>query len=499
MGDPSGRWLRVSTGGQSEDNQVPDVTAWEESHGYEMRKTYTLHGKSASKGEQQAALDEMLADMHKGLIKVLVVWRDDRIERRGVMHMIPLLNAVREAGGRIEFTSQPHLNDLTTMAGRISLAVMSEVSHAESETKSERIRIAHDTIAANGAFRGRPPFGYVSRGVKYSKKLVTTSDGEKYIPEMYARVIAGESLDTIAAWLGSELGRRVWARTIAGYVRNAAYRGEIQDAEGRMVYACPELVNAAVWAKAVASLDSRPSSKRQTGLTHTRRGKKDTRDWTPETQGKAMLASVLYCPSCGGGSPMYRIRASNTRKDGTHTYAYYYRCTGTGPQRKGCGNMLPLADADALASKAMGALDEPVMRRDFIPGHNHDAEIQAVAYKLRQLPLQGLDEDTEDQRRSELRAERKRLENLPVVADDWQDVNTGVTYAGMWRDMDVSQRGHWLRARKIRMYASKDDSVVPALLARIAENATEDTAHRYAVEYDGTITLVVYFGTALDA
>ena len=133
MGDYAGNWLRVSTGGQDEDNQLPDINRWNEAHDYEVRRTYVLHGKSASKGEQQEALDRMLADMRLGLITVLVVWRDDRIERRGVMHMIPLINAVREAGGRIEFATQPHLNDLSTMAGRISLAVMAEIAHAETE------------------------------------------------------------------------------------------------------------------------------------------------------------------------------------------------------------------------------------------------------------------------------------------------------------------------------------------------------------------------------
>ena len=52
MREQAGRWFRVSTGGQDEANQVPAVDRWCESHDYDVARTYTLHGKSASKGQQ---------------------------------------------------------------------------------------------------------------------------------------------------------------------------------------------------------------------------------------------------------------------------------------------------------------------------------------------------------------------------------------------------------------------------------------------------------------
>ena len=117
MGEYAGRWLRVSTGGQDEDNQVPDISRWIEAHDYEVRTSYVLHGRSASKGEQQAALDQMLADMRCGLITVLVVWRDDRIERRGVLHMVPLINAVTR-GGRADRVRHPAAAERPVHDGR---------------------------------------------------------------------------------------------------------------------------------------------------------------------------------------------------------------------------------------------------------------------------------------------------------------------------------------------------------------------------------------------
>ena len=82
MREPAGRWFRVSTGGQDEEHQIPDIDAWCDSHDYDVRKTYQLHGKSASKGKQDKAIAEVIADMHAGVIRVLVVWQSSRIERK---------------------------------------------------------------------------------------------------------------------------------------------------------------------------------------------------------------------------------------------------------------------------------------------------------------------------------------------------------------------------------------------------------------------------------
>ena len=82
VGESAARWLRVSTGAQDEANQEPEIDALVQGPGYVVRKTYTLRGKRASKGQQDKALDQMIEDMRRGLFTVLVVWASDRIERR---------------------------------------------------------------------------------------------------------------------------------------------------------------------------------------------------------------------------------------------------------------------------------------------------------------------------------------------------------------------------------------------------------------------------------
>jgi DNA invertase Pin-like site-specific DNA recombinase len=95
----------VSTGDQSEANQDPDIERYcaaKTNPRYKIVRRYELNDKSGSKGEQQQKLDEMLEDMRQGIIKVLVCWHSDRLERRGPEYVFRNLAQVRDAGGRIE-------------------------------------------------------------------------------------------------------------------------------------------------------------------------------------------------------------------------------------------------------------------------------------------------------------------------------------------------------------------------------------------------------------
>lgn len=116
MSENAARWLRVSTVAQDEANHEPDIDRWFEDKGYVVRKTYTLRGKSASKGRQDKAFDEMIQDMRRGVFTVLVVWASSRIERRGAYNAFDLARRVKEAGGRIEYVKDAYLNEANDMS-----------------------------------------------------------------------------------------------------------------------------------------------------------------------------------------------------------------------------------------------------------------------------------------------------------------------------------------------------------------------------------------------
>lgn len=443
MSEKAGIWIRVSSGKQDEQNQIPAVEKHCTAHKYTVARRYELHDRSAYHGEQQAKLDEMLADVRAHRIKVLVIWHSDRLERRGGLDLLNLLAAIRDAGGRVESVEEPLLGKLD-MGGQVTTFLGGIMNHEKSLHLSQDVKKSFDTIRANGALVGRPPWGYTTTGDKMHKMLIPTDEGRRLIPEVYRRVIAGESLGTIAEWLTLETGRQWWARTVGSMIRNPVFMGSrcswdvATRSYGKTLHRCDPLVPADVWKRAGAALDTRPKRGPQVA------------------ENRAMLSGVLFCPACqmslDTASPMYRI----TTRQGV-----FYRCAGRGAQRKGCSNMVPLADADTWADRAIRReWDKPVMERRVIPGHDHAAEIEAVRFEIRQLAQLDLDDDEYDRRLVLLRSERDRLVSLPSVPDQIVDVDTGRNYAAEWVALTGSERAGWLKDNHIRVMISRDERAI---------------------------------------
>ena len=176
-------------------------------------------------------------------------------------------------------------------------------------------------------------------------------------------MIKGESLATIGKWLEGETGRPWWPRTLGAMIRNPVYRGVQHDADGRVIFRCEQLVDAATWKRAGEALDGRP-----------KRGHTDPAN-------RAMLAGVLSCPFCDD-SPMYRITTGHGA-----SRAAYYRCSGRGANRQGCGNMVRAEAVDDAASQIMADFGKPVMAHAVIPGNEAElaARAEDIQYEIRQL------------------------------------------------------------------------------------------------------------------
>ena len=438
VGESAARWLRVSTGQQDEANQEPEIDAWCRDRGYVVRKTFTLRGKSASKGQQDKALDEMIACMIRGLFTVLVVWASDRIERRGAYSAFDLARRVKEAGGRIEYVKDAYLNEANDMSD-VMLAMAATKDKLESKRKQERTTMVQARIRTAGAFVGKPPFGYQVAGVKYARFLEPSEEGRRLIPEVFQMCIDGQSLAKIGAWLEEQTEQKWYPRRVSGTLRNPVYRGVQTDDDGRPVHRCEALVDASIWKRANDALGR-----------HGKRGPENKLD-------PALLSSVLECGRCAANgvySPMYRLRSS--KKD---HYVEYYRCTGTGTQRRGCGNMIRLVTLDGIVDMCMKAHGRDLDIKDLFiePGTDHQPELEAVRFEIRALATQELTDDEYDARLTELRAERDRLASLPVVPDRLVERSTGETYADKWRRLDPKERGVWLRQRGLKVRAHKGE------------------------------------------
>jgi DNA invertase Pin-like site-specific DNA recombinase len=284
-------WLRVSKSGQDEQSQVRDNERWIESHRYDLKRTYTIHGKSAFKGNKKfdEAWEKVLSDIRDGIIKVLVVWKQDRLDRK--LQTFQMLAQVVTAGGRVEFVTQPHLNDLSTMGGRISLKVAEEIAYAESKDRSDRILAKHAALKVKGSLIGKPPFGYSIEEIGGIKRLVPNKTGLTYVPDIFSRCIKGDSTDTIARWLTEQKvasrSGKLWNRTVVNkIIRNRTYAGYRINAQGVTDLECSPIIDMHTWNRANSALDSRP-----------KRG-------PANAENRAMLALALKCANCD--SPMYK-------------------------------------------------------------------------------------------------------------------------------------------------------------------------------------------------
>jgi DNA invertase Pin-like site-specific DNA recombinase len=452
MAERSARWLRVSTNKKSnqqdEGQQVPDIERWESGHGYDVRKTYPIHGASAFKGNKtfDAMWAQVIEDILNGVFTVLVVWKINRLDRK--LQAYEMIKEVVKAGGRVEFVMQPHLNDLSTMSGRVALNIESELAHGESKDKSD---MAHRTIAnhrANGAITSRPPFGYTVEGAKHNKRFIVVESLRAIVETIFKMCIAGDSLVTVAKWLDAEGVKTArggkWSNTaLKNIINNTAYMGYISDDNGRVIGQCPEIIDAATHKAANTALKSRP--KRGPIL----------------AENSALCARVLLCPVCRNANhaPMYRIQGGGGPKGGGQ--AYYYRCAGRGAQRKGCGNMVRLDLVDAMLDKDMSINHERILKRVYVPGHNHDAEIADVDFRISQLSPEGLTRAEYNANLDKLWDEKEALQNLPHVDDDWKTVQiedehgNPVTYASKWTASDDAGKRAMLKETTI--YAAKNE------------------------------------------
>ena len=149
------------------------------------------------------ALAEILDDIRTGIITVLVLVHSSRIDRRDPDRAEYYHLSIRMAGGRIESVREPEFGK-SDVSGRVITMLAQHANHEYSRALSGHVRAGHDRIRREGGLFGRAPFGYEIQGERYRKTLVPTALGLKYVPEIFARVIRGESLATVAAWLNAE-------------------------------------------------------------------------------------------------------------------------------------------------------------------------------------------------------------------------------------------------------------------------------------------------------
>ncbi len=151
-------YVRVSGDSQSHASQEKDLREWADRQTEPVR---WYRDKATGTTMDRPGLDALLADVHRGKVTRVVVWRLDRLGRtaRGLLNLFADLDT-----HKCGFLSLRDAIDLSTPSGRLLLVVLSGVGAFETEVRSERQRAGIAAARASGKrWGGRTP-GTVNRG-----------------------------------------------------------------------------------------------------------------------------------------------------------------------------------------------------------------------------------------------------------------------------------------------------------------------------------------------
>jgi DNA invertase Pin-like site-specific DNA recombinase len=147
-------YARVSTANNGQDPTMQTRELRE----YAERRGWTIAGEYVDIGhhghiEKRPELDRLMADAHRRLFDIVVVWKFDRFAR-SVSHLLRALETFKAQG--IEFVSFSEQLDTTTPAGKLVFTVLGAVAELERSLIVERVKAGLRNAKAKGKKLGRP-------------------------------------------------------------------------------------------------------------------------------------------------------------------------------------------------------------------------------------------------------------------------------------------------------------------------------------------------------
>ncbi len=147
-----GVYLRVSTGGQTVENQRRELHRVAEQRGWDIVGEYVDHGVSGATAKRPQ-LDRLCHDVTQGRVDIVAAWSLDRLGR-SLQHVVGLLAALAECNVAV-YLHQQNV-DGTTTAGRAMLGMCAVFAEFERSIIVERINAGLARARAQGKKLGRP-------------------------------------------------------------------------------------------------------------------------------------------------------------------------------------------------------------------------------------------------------------------------------------------------------------------------------------------------------
>lgn len=302
------------------DNQRDSCLSYVKSQktdGWRVFKVYEDSGQSGG-SLNRPALKQMIQDIKKGHIQVVVVYKIDRLTRnhKDFYSLLEIFNQ-----NNVTFVSTTQHFDTTSSAGRLLLHIMLEFAQFEREMAQERTYDKRIAMARKGMYcGGRVPLGYDSK----NKKLTINPEEAKIVRlcfELYPKL---GSMGTVSNRL-NEMGYRTKKFYIRGkkgggstkfdkkkvstILANPLYIGKVRFKDkSRKEYLFegehkPIIMNPKIWE----------------GVQNILASNRETHKTFKQNKYELLFQGLIRCGSCGCG-----MTNSSKRKKGK--VYLYYRC-----------------------------------------------------------------------------------------------------------------------------------------------------------------------------
>jgi len=165
-------YLRVSTSGQTVDNQRLELEAAAERHGWDITEVFADRGISGAKGRaERPAFDRLLKGVTRKEFDLIAAWSVDRLGR-SLQDLVAFLGEVHGKGVDL-YLHQQGL-DTSTSAGKALFQMMGVFAEFERAMIRERVNAGLSRARKAGKTLGRPKVGdHVEAAIRRALKSGT--------------------------------------------------------------------------------------------------------------------------------------------------------------------------------------------------------------------------------------------------------------------------------------------------------------------------------------
>ncbi len=148
-------YARVSTDGQSVDNQLRELAAVAERHSWEVAATYTDEGVSGAKWrDRRPGFDSLCGAVARREVDAVAAWSVDRLGR-SLQDLVAFLGELQAKD--VDLYLHVQGLDTSTPAGRAMFQMLGVFSEFERAMIQERVRAGLARASARSGSQAEPP------------------------------------------------------------------------------------------------------------------------------------------------------------------------------------------------------------------------------------------------------------------------------------------------------------------------------------------------------